>query len=90
MNRKLTFVLVIMAIIPIGLLSWMGFAGIQSEKERSKQQIQYLGNQQLEIIRDSIEKVFTELEDELDQVINNTGTDIDKIRVLQRNHNLIK
>ncbi len=79
-----------MAIIPIGLLSWMGFAGIQSEKEHREQQIQNLGNQQLEIVRDSIERVFTELEDELDQVINNTGTDIDEIRILQRNHNLIK
>jgi len=90
MNRKLTIVLIIMAIIPIGLLSWMGFAGIQSEKERSKQQIQYLGNQQLEIIRDRMEKVFIELEDELDKVINNTGIDIDNIRTVQRNHNFIK
>ncbi len=90
MNRKLTFVLIVMAIIPIGLLSWMGFAGIHSEKERREQQIQYLGNQRLEIVRNSIERVFIELEDELDQVINNTDTDIDKIRILQRNHNLIK
>lgn len=90
MNRKLTFVLVVMAIIPIGLLSWMGFVSMQSEKEHSKQQIQYLGNQELEIVRNNIERVFIELEDELGQVLNNTGTDIDEIRILQRNHNLIK
>jgi len=90
MNRKLTFVLVVMAIIPIGLLSWMGFAGIQSEKERREQQIQYLGNQKLEIVRNRIERVFIELEDELGQVLNNTGTNIDEIRAIQRNHDLIK
>lgn len=90
MNRKLTIVLVIMAIIPIGLLSWMGFAGIQSEKERSKQQIQYMGNQRLEIVRENINLVFRELENELDQVLDRAGTDIDEIRIIQRNHNLIK
>ncbi len=90
MNRKLTVVLVVMAIIPIGLLSWMGFAGIQSEKERREQQTQYIGHQKLEIVKENINLIFRELEDELDEVINNAGTDIDNIRIIQRNHNLIK
>ncbi|MCK5672819.1 MAG: hypothetical protein KAH95_05560, partial [Spirochaetales bacterium] len=39
---------------------------------------------------EGIEKVFLELENELNEVINNTGTDIDNIRIIQRNNNFIK
>jgi len=89
MNRKLTVVLIIMAIIPIGLLSWMGFASIQSEKDRQEQQIHYLGVKQLELVRDNINQNFIELELELDQILNFAETDIDKIRTINRSHNLI-
>ncbi|MCK5198021.1 MAG: hypothetical protein KAR21_06705, partial [Spirochaetales bacterium] len=94
MNRKLTIVLVIMAIIPIGLLSWMGFAGIQSEKESRERQTQYIGYQRLEIVKENINLIVKELEDELDRVLklvpDGADTDIDEIRNLQRNHNLVK
>jgi signal transduction histidine kinase len=89
MTRKFTIVLVVLAIIPIGLLSWMGFASIQAEKDRSKQQIKYLGNQQLEIVRDNIKQSFMNLEMELNQVLDLIGSDIDELRNINRNHNLI-
>jgi signal transduction histidine kinase len=89
MNRKFTIILIIMAIIPIGLLSWMGFATIQAEKDRSKQQIQYLGIQQLEIVRDNIKQNFVNLELELNQILDLAGTNIDEIRTINRNHTLV-
>ena len=90
MNKKMIFVLTVMAIISIGLLSWMGITGMQLESERREQQLQYLGNQQLEIVRDNINKVFIDLENELISILDFTGADIDKIRLTQRNNNLIK
>ncbi|MDA3940863.1 MAG: HAMP domain-containing sensor histidine kinase [Spirochaetia bacterium] len=89
MNRKLTIVLVVMALIPIGLLSWMGFAGFQSEKDRTREQIHFLGTQRLELVRDDISRIFIELETELDQVVNFTENNIDEIRKTTRNHTII-
>jgi signal transduction histidine kinase len=79
-----------LAIIPIGLLSWMGIAGFQSEIEQSKQKIEYLGNQRLEIIRESLNGVFPEFERELNSILVETGKDIEKIRTTQRNYPIIK
>lgn len=90
MKIKLTIVLIVMAIIPIGLLVWMGFAEIRMEQDRKKQQIQYLGRQRLELVKKNLTIVFKELEDELDQTLDTMGTEIDVIRDFQRNHNLIK
>ena len=90
MNRKLTIILIIMVIIPIGLLSWMGFASIQSEKDRAKQQIQYIGKQKLELVQENITLLFKELENDLEKVLDLAGSNIDEIRSIQRNQSLIR
>lgn len=90
MNKRLTIVLIAMAIIPIGLLSWMGLVSIQSEKERVIQQSQFLGHQSLSIVREGVGLVFRGLESELDLVLENAGTNIGSLRKIQREHNLLK
>ena len=90
MNRKLTIILIIMVIIPIGLLSWMGFASIQSEKDRAKQQVQYFGKQKLELVQENITLFFKEMESDINKFLDLVGTDIDDIRILQREQKLIK
>ena len=79
-----------MAIIPIGLLVWMGFAEISMEQDRQEKQIQYLGMQKLEMVKENLNTLFKGLEDDLDQTLDTMGTEIDVIRDFQRNHNLIK
>ena len=78
-----------MAIIPIGLLVWMGFAEISLEQDRQEKQIQYLGMQKLEMVKENLNTLFKGLEDDLDQTLDTMGTEIDVIRDFQRNHNLI-
>ena len=90
MNRKLTIILIIMVIIPIGLLSWMGFTSIQSEKDRAKQQIQYIGKQKLELVQENITLLFKEMESYINKFLDLVGTDIDNIRISQREQKLIQ
>lgn len=90
MNRKLTIILIIMVIIPIGLLSWMGFAGIKTEKARSKQQIQYIGKQKLELVQEKVTLFFKEMERDINKFLDLVGTDVDDIRILQREQKLVQ
>ncbi len=90
MNSKLTIILIILAIIPIGLLGWMGYSAIKSEETRREQKIRYMGSRELELAEKSIEQLFSNLEIELEELVANSETDIASIRILQRKHNLIK
>ncbi|MCK5153438.1 MAG: HAMP domain-containing histidine kinase [Spirochaetales bacterium] len=90
MNRKFTIILVIMVIIPIGLLSWMGFTSMKTEKDRTKQQVQYIGKQKLELVQDNITLLFKEIESDLNKTLNLVSSNIDEIRIIQRNQSLIK
>jgi len=90
MNRKLTIILIIMVIIPIGLLSWMGFAGMKTERDRVKQQVQYLGKQKLDLVQNSISLLFKEIESDLNTILNLVNSNTDELRIIQRNQSLIK
>ena len=90
MNKKLTTVLIIMAIIPIGLLSWMGITGMQSVKENSHHQIQIIGEQELEHVSDRISDIFLDIKENMSQLIIDNGVGIDEIRNTIRKQNLIR
>ncbi len=90
MNRKLTTILVIMVIIPIGLLSWMGVTGMKTEKDRTKQQVQYNGKQKLNLVQENISLLFKEIESDLNNTLNLVSLNIDEIRNIQRNQSLIQ
>lgn len=90
MNRKLITVVIIMAVIPIGLLSWMGFTSIRSEEERARQQIQFLGNGKLELVRDNISGIFKVVESEIASIFKSAGFKTENIRAIQRKSNLVK
>lgn len=90
MNRKLITVVIIMAVIPIGLLSWMGFTNIRSEEERARQQIQFLGNGKLELVRDNISGIFKVVESEIASIFKSAGFKTENIRAIQRKSNLVK
>ena len=65
MNKKLTVLFLILAILPTALLVWLGLSGIASEKDRNRAKVAELSLGRLEIEKAKARDLFSKLEKEL-------------------------
>jgi signal transduction histidine kinase len=89
-KKKLIIVFLILTIVPAGLLGWLGVVSFRTEKERDLLQFEQLCGSRLEAVNLEIERLFLSLENELRELPGRSGADVERIRRITRENDLIR
>ncbi len=90
MKKKLIIVFLILTIVPAGLLGWLGVVSFRAEKERDLLQFRQSCLGRLEAVNLEIERFFLSLENELRELPGLTDAEVERIRRITRENDLIR